>query len=66
MWKQEKAHLQTFNTILSQNRIRPTALTPFWNVMGYSLGYGSALLGKETAMALTEAVETVIGDHYNE
>lgn len=30
------------------------------------LGAGSALLGKEGAMACTVAVESVIGEHYNE
>ena len=34
--------------------------------MGYAVGFGSALLGKETAMALTVAVEEVIGEHYND
>lgn len=29
------------------------------------VGAGSALLGKEGAMACTVAVEAVIGDHYN-
>lgn len=66
MWKQEIKHLNTFNTLLSQNRVRPSALQPFWEVAGYALGVGTALLGKEAAMACTEAVETVIGEHYNE
>lgn len=30
-----------------------------------SSGAGTALLGKEAAMACTVAVETVIGEHYN-
>jgi len=29
------------------------------------LGAGTALLGKEAAMACTVAVETVISEHYN-
>ena len=29
------------------------------------IGVGSALLGKEAAMACTEAVEDVIAEHYN-
>ena len=29
-------------------------------------GFGSALLGKEAAMACTVAVEEVIGEHYND
>lgn len=66
MWDQEKHHLAVFDDMLAQNRVRPTALRPFWEAAGYALGAGTALLGKEAAMACTEAVETVIGQHYNE
>ena len=38
-------------------RTRPTLLLPFWDVAGYALGAGTALLGKEAAMACTVAVE---------
>jgi hypothetical protein len=31
-----------------------------------AIGAGTALMRKEAAMTCTEAVETVIGDHYNE
>lgn len=34
--------------------------------MAFGLGAGTALMGKRAAMACTEAVETVIGEHYNE
>jgi len=33
--------------------------------MATALGWGTALMGREAAMACTEAVETEIGDHYN-
>ncbi len=66
MWEQEKKHLYSFNRILGENRVRPSMLTPVWEGLGYALGVGTALLGKEAAMACTEAVETVIGQHYNE
>ena len=66
MWDQEKLHLSVFDSILAENRIRPTALRPFWELAGFALGAGTALMGKEAAMACTEAVETVIGHHYNE
>lgn len=65
MWEQEKEHLETFNKLMVQHRARPTALLPIWNIVGFALGAGSALLGKEGAMACTVAVESVIGDHYN-
>ncbi|KAF9144414.1 ubiquinone biosynthesis monooxygenase Coq7 [Mortierella sp. GBA39] len=66
MWDQEKHHLKVFDGIVSQYRVRPTALRPIWEMAGFALGAGTALLGKEAAMACTEAVETVIGGHYND
>jgi ubiquinone biosynthesis monooxygenase Coq7 len=34
--------------------------------MAMGLGAGTALFGKRAIMACTEAVETVIGEHYDE
>ncbi|KAM6940963.1 NADPH-dependent 3-demethoxyubiquinone 3-hydroxylase, mitochondrial [Lycodopsis pacificus] len=65
MWDQEKKHLAKFNEILAENRVRPTALLPLWNIAGFALGASSALLGKEGAMACTVAVEESISEHYN-
>ncbi|XP_024115811.1 5-demethoxyubiquinone hydroxylase, mitochondrial [Oryzias melastigma] len=65
MWDQEKKHLAKFNEILGENRVRPTALLPFWNIAGFVLGASTALLGKEGAMACTVAVEESISEHYN-
>lgn len=65
MWDQEKDHLKKFEELIPKYRVRPTAFLPLWNVAGYALGFGSALLGKEAAMACTVAVESVITDHYN-
>ncbi len=78
---------------MQDRRVRPTALLPIWNIVGYAVGKrscirfsfhimldnrsvqhldiimlllllisgaGSAMLGKEPAMALTVAVEEVI------
>jgi ubiquinone biosynthesis monooxygenase Coq7 len=39
-------------------------MTPLWRVAGFALGAGTALLGEKAAHACTEAVETVIGEHY--
>ncbi|CAH0405126.1 unnamed protein product [Chilo suppressalis] len=66
MWEQEKRHRETFERLINEYRVRPTVLTPLWNVAGFALGAGTALLGKEAAMACTVAVETVIVDHYND
>ncbi|KAK3583004.1 hypothetical protein CHS0354_005645 [Potamilus streckersoni] len=65
MHEQEKEHLDAFEGLMKKQRVRPTALLPFWNIAGFVLGAGSALLGKEGAMACTVAVESVIGEHYN-
>ncbi|XP_078097055.1 NADPH-dependent 3-demethoxyubiquinone 3-hydroxylase, mitochondrial isoform X1 [Mustelus asterias] len=65
MWDQEKEHLEKFNELIVNHRVRPTLLIPFWNVAGFVLGAGTALLGKEGAMACTVAVEESISQHYN-
>ncbi|NWH57240.1 COQ7 protein, partial [Geococcyx californianus] len=65
MWNQEKEHLKKFDELMVAYRVRPTVLLPFWNVAGFVLGAGSALLGKKGAMACTVAVEESISDHYN-
>ncbi|KAL8749829.1 MAG: hypothetical protein Q9184_006651 [Pyrenodesmia sp. 2 TL-2023] len=65
MHSQEATHFTLFSRLLSHHRIRPTALYPVWTVAASVLGWGTAMLGREAAMACTEAVETEIGGHYN-
>ncbi|XP_012231521.1 5-demethoxyubiquinone hydroxylase, mitochondrial isoform X1 [Linepithema humile] len=66
MWDQEKRHRAKFEELIRKYRVRPTVLTPLWNMAGFALGAGTALMGEKAAMACTVAVETVIVDHYNE
>ncbi|OQR70471.1 ubiquinone biosynthesis protein [Tropilaelaps mercedesae] len=66
MWEQEKNHLRMFKKLVDQHGVRQTALMPFWSVAGFTLGAGSALMGKEMAMACTIAVESIIIEHYND
>lgn len=66
MWDQEKRHRAKFEELIRKYRVRPTVLIPLWNIAGFALGAGTALLGEKAAMACTVAVETVIVDHYNE
>jgi ubiquinone biosynthesis monooxygenase Coq7 len=66
MAAQEEVHLATFNGLLPQYGVRPTALMPLWHLAGWVLGAGTALLGKRAAMACTVAVESVITEHYNQ
>ncbi len=64
MAEQEQVHLDAFNKMLRERRVRPTLMTPVWHVAGYAMGAGSALLGEQAAMACTVAVEEVIDEHY--
>ena len=64
MAEQEEVHYRTFNALLNKHAVRPSLLAPFWHRMGYALGYASARLGVESAMACTVAVEEVIDAHY--
>ena len=66
MWENEKHHLNTMSIVRAQHDVRPTILYPVWQAMAFGLGVGTALMGKQAAMACTEAVETVIGEHYDE
>lgn len=62
----EQHHLDSFDHLLNEHRVRPTALAPLWNVAGYTLGAVTALMGERAAHACTEAVEDVIEGHYAE
>ncbi len=64
MAKDEEVHLARFNKIVNERGVRPTALNPVWHVAGFALGAATALLGEKAAHACTEAVETVIDEHY--
>jgi ubiquinone biosynthesis monooxygenase Coq7 len=64
MAAQEQRHLEAFDDMLVERRVRPTALHPLWHIAGYAIGAASALLGREAAMACTVAVEEVIDEHY--
>jgi 3-demethoxyubiquinol 3-hydroxylase len=64
MAAQEQRHLDRFDTLIAERRVRPTALQPAWDVAGYALGAATALISPEAAMACTEAVETEIDLHY--
>lgn len=66
MENEEQKHLDAFDAMLIERRVRPTALAPIWNVAGYGLGVVTALMGPKAAHACTEAVETVIEQHYAE
>jgi ubiquinone biosynthesis monooxygenase Coq7 len=64
MAQQEQLHLETFDRLVNERRVRPTALEPVWRLAGYALGAATALMGEKAAMACTAAVEEVIDAHY--
>jgi ubiquinone biosynthesis monooxygenase Coq7 len=60
----EARHLARFETLLTERRVRPTLMAPLWRAAAFGLGVGAALIGEKAAHACTEAVESVIEDHY--
>ena len=47
MADQEEIHKSTFDEYIVKENVKPTALFPFWNLAGYALGLGTALMGKK-------------------
>ena len=60
----EAVHLARFDALLNEHGVRPTVMTPLWRLAGFALGAGTALMGEKAAHACTEAVESVIEQHY--
>jgi ubiquinone biosynthesis monooxygenase Coq7 len=65
MASQEERHLNRFNALMAERRVRPTALQPVWNVAGFALGAVTALISEKAALACTDAIETEIDRHYS-
>ena len=64
MAAQEERHRARFDAMMAERRVRPTLLTPLWDVAGFALGAATALISPEAAMACTAAIETEIDRHY--
>jgi len=64
MARAEREHRATFDRLLTSRRVRPTALSPIWDVAGFALGAATALMGDKAAMACTVAIEETIDEHY--
>ena len=56
--------LEFFDEEIQKRNIKPTKLLPLWDLLGVSLGFGTAMLGKKAAMLCTASVEEVIDRHY--
>lgn len=65
MLRQELEHLEYFEEKIIHG-IRPTIFMPIWHMAGYILGMISAKLSNSTAMLVTESVEEVIEQHYDQ
>ena len=64
MAAQEQRHLKTFDRLVNERRVRPTALEPVWRIAGFALGAATAAMGEKAAFACTAAVEEAIDEHY--
>ena len=60
----EKEHCDYFENEIKKRNIKPTKLLPLWDLMGVTLGFGTAMLGEKAAMLCTASVEEVIDEHY--
>ena len=64
MREHEREHYDYFNNEIKKRNIQPTKLLPLWDLMGVTLGFGTAMLGEKAAMLCTASVEEVIDGHY--
>ena len=64
MREHEKEHFEFFDKEIQKRNIKPTKLLPLWDLMGITLGFGTAMMGKKAAMLCTASVEEVIDEHY--
>ena len=66
MKEHEIEHCQFFENEIKKRNIKPTKLLPLWDLMGVTLGFGTAMLGEKAAMLCTASVEEVIDGHYKD
>ena len=64
MKEHEEEHYNFFENEIKKRNISKTKLLPLWDILGVTLGFGTAMLGKKATMLCTASVEEVIGDHY--
>ena len=66
MKEHEREHYEYFDKEIKRRNIKPTKLLPLWDIMGVTLGFGTAMLGEKAAMLCTASVEEVIDGHYKD
>ena len=64
MKEHELEHYKFFDNEIKKRNIKPTRFLPIWDLLGVTMGFGTAILGKKAAMLCTASVEEVIDDHY--
>ena len=60
----EIEHANFFEKEIKKRGIKPTKFLPLWDLLGVTLGFSTAILGKKAAMLCTASVEEVIDEHY--
>ena len=66
MREHEREHYEYFDNEIKKRKIEPTKFLPLWDIMGVTLGFGTAMLGEKAAMLCTASVEEVIDGHYKD
>ena len=66
MKEHEREHYEYFDNEIKKRNIQPTKLLPLWDLMGVTLGFGTAMLGEKAAMLCKASVEEVIDGHYKD
>ena len=64
MKEHESEHYEFFDKEIRKRNIKPTKFLPLWDLLGVTLGFSTAILGKKAAMLCTASVEEVIDEHY--
>ena len=65
MYMDEMHHYRTFSQMMADNRIRPSVMYPVWSVMSSVMGLATGAT-PNSIDGCTAAVESVIGEHYND
>lgn len=65
MYDTELPHYEFFTNLMNARKSRPSFMLPLWSTLGFTIGYISGIAGENVAMACTEGVEEIIGNHYN-
>ena len=60
----ETEHYEFFDSEIKKRNIKPTRFLPVWDLLGITLGFGTAMLGKKAAMlcaAILKPIKGILG-----